>query len=283
MKHAGAAARKAQANLPGSSCEGTGTGSARPEATKCKVCGRPVEPFLNKFTRGWIERDMCDECEKQRHEREADIEARQRRAYRQRERLASSGLPPRAEGWSFETAEAAIRQVLDGTDRQAWLKAHLQCRTWVNTGKKPLYIIGGTGTGKTVLAYCIVHRAIVKDDLSAYLLSISDFFDQITAGAGRDSDAMRSVRRAKAAQVLVMDDLGARRATKAKADLLFSVVDHRYAHKLPTVITTNLQPGELNEAMGDGCGRIVSRLLDNAEAVKIELEAGDMRLLGLMK
>lgn len=57
---------------------------------------------------------------------------------------------------------------------------------------------------------------------------------------------------------MVLDDLGARRVTDYAADVLYEVVNRRWVMQRPTLVTSNLTPGEISTTWGD---RIASRVL----------------------
>ena len=55
--------------------------------------------------------------------------------------------------------------------------------------------------------------------------------------------------------LLVLDDLGTQSGTPWAQEKLFQLLNHRYNGRLPTIITTNLRPDELDE-------RLQTRILD---------------------
>jgi DNA replication protein DnaC len=75
--------------------------------------------------------------------------------------------------------------------------------------------------------------------------------------------------------LLVLDDLGAGKATDWTADTLYRLVDTRWAYQRPIVATTNLTAPELREAVG---ARVASRL---ASGVQVALKGDDRRRVGV--
>ena len=73
--------------------------------------------------------------------------------------------------------------------------------------------------------------------------------------------------------LLFLDDLGAENATDFVRDTLYLIINRRYEGKLPVIITSNLDLGELSDSVGD---RIASRIAGMCDMV--ELEGGDRRL-----
>ena len=101
--------------------------------------------------------------------------------------------------------------------------------------------MGDTGRGKTHLAVAALRRIIDKGfqgaflDYQTLLERILSSFDR--ASGSSDKEAYRT---ALDAEVLLLDDLGARRASDWVEDTVTSVVTHRYNHRKPLIATTNL-------------------------------------------
>jgi DNA replication protein DnaC len=57
--------------------------------------------------------------------------------------------------------------------------------------------------------------------------------------------------------LLVLDDLGAERATEWVAGQLYTILNHRLINNKPTIVTTNLDTEELSAQLGQ---RTVERL-----------------------
>ncbi len=62
------------------------------------------------------------------------------------------------------------------------------------------------------------------------------------------------------AELLVFDDFGVERPTEFTLDRVSFILRHRYNHLLPTIITTNLSPSQLNAIDP----RLASRILSGA-------------------
>jgi DNA replication protein DnaC len=71
---------------------------------------------------------------------------------------------------------------------------------------------------------------------------------------------------------LVLDDVGVERATDWTAERLDAVINRRWMDDLPTIATTNLEPDQLSERLGE---RTFSRLV--GDAVVIRLSGDDRR------
>ena len=133
-----------------------------------------------------------------------------------------------------------------------------------------LMLLGGVGTGKTHLAAAIantfVERGIVTlfATFSEHLENIRTEFDHV----GRKE----YLAKMKSVPVLVIDDLGKERKTEWSQQILFDVINSRYEHMLPTIITTNFNEDGLANHAG---GAVWSRLYEMCSGVKTR--SGDYR------
>lgn len=75
---------------------------------------------------------------------------------------------------------------------------------------------------------------------------------------------------------LIIDDLGAERATEWSTDRLYAVLNRRWLEERPTVVTTNMGPEQLAEELRPD---IFSRLC-GSDAVLVRLTGADRRMVG---
>ena len=74
--------------------------------------------------------------------------------------------------------------------------------------------------------------------------------------------------------MLILDDLGAHQYTEWARGKLFTILNYRINHNLPTVITTNLSVEDVGEAIGD---RAASRIIELCQPYMLEADV-DIRL-----
>lgn len=126
-----------------------------------------------------------------------------------------------------------------------------------------LMLLGGVGTGKThlaaAIANCFVDRGIITlfGTFSEHLEHIREEFDH---GGEREYLA-----KMKSVPVLVIDDIGKERRTEWSQQILFDVVNSRYEHMLPIILTTNFDADGLGNHVG---GAVWSRLFEMCGSVK---------------
>jgi len=134
-----------------------------------------------------------------------------------------------------------------------------------------LVLHGGYGCGKTHLAAAIVNARLAAGG-SALFVVVPDLLDDLRAtfAPGSDTTYDQRFEAVRDAPLLVLDDLGTQAPTAWAGEKLFQLLNHRYSRRLPTVITTNHAPEELDE-------RLRSRLGD-FEVVRVcEIRALDYR------
>jgi DNA replication protein DnaC len=85
------------------------------------------------------------------------------------------------------------------------------------------------------------------------------------------------------ATLVVLDDAGAHRCTATKCDRLFAWADRLYSARVPVLVTSNMRPSELAEAVTRGTGdpyageRIVRRLRGDLAGELVEVGGGRPR------
>jgi len=104
-----------------------------------------------------------------------------------------------------------------------------------------LLLIGPCGVGKTHLAIGIIQELIAKKNVSCVFYDFRDLIREIQNTFAPDSvlsesDVLAPVFRS---EVLVLDELGAKRTTAWVEETVFYIINHRYNHKKTTIFTSN--------------------------------------------
>lgn len=136
-------------------------------------------------------------------------------------------------------------------------------------GTRNVLLLGDVGVGKTHAAAAMAHQAYVEHGRTLLFRSAPLLFDGMRPG--RDT-ADTARREAITVDLLVIDDLGAEKASDWTAEQLGIVVDERYRECRPTIVTSNLSPAHLQAVVGE---RAWSRLYE--DALRHTIAGGDRR------
>ena len=175
---------------------------------------------------------------------------------------ALSGMPPRYQGavadhpqvltWARDVAEVAVAPS-PGARRQ------------VTTGPS-LLMAGVVGAGKTHQAYGAV-RLLVQSGIGVRwrATTAADLYADLRPRPGVDSE--RQLAAVSRVPLLIIDDLGAAKASEWVEEVTYRLINRRYNHMLPTLVTTNLAIKDLKAYLGD---RVTSRLAQMTTRVEFE-------------
>ncbi|MEU7179493.1 MULTISPECIES: ATP-binding protein [Streptomyces] len=174
----------------------------------------------------------------------------------------SAGMPPR-----YQAAVADHPQVL------AWARAVAEvavapspgARRQVTTGPS-LLMAGVVGAGKTHQAYGAVRRLVQSGvGVRWRATTAADLYADLRPRPGVDSE--RELAAVGRCPLLIIDDLGAAKASEWVEEVTYRLINRRYNHMLPTLITTNLAIKDLRAYLGD---RVTSRLAQMTTRVEFE-------------
>lgn len=156
------------------------------------------------------------------------------------------------------------------------MQAYQQCKSYAEReglftdDRNCLIIYGDVGTGKTHLAASIANH-LIEMGIPVLFGTFSDHLEHIREEY--DSPHPRKyLSEMKNVPLLVLDDFGKEKRTEWTQQILFGIVNYRYEHKSPFVITTNFNIDGLANYVGTP---IFSRLNEVCSAV--DTGSGDYR------
>ena len=150
-------------------------------------------------------------------------------------------------------------------------RAHMErvfraCRSYAESfapGAQNLLFSGAPGLGKTFLSASIARRVAESEkgysvayDTASGLLSAFES-ERFTRGGDEREEASSRVRQLCDCDLLILDDLGTEMPTSFTQSALYSLLDGRLRAGRSTVISTNLDRGEIAERYG---AQLASRL-----------------------
>ena len=138
---------------------------------------------------------------------------------------------------------------------------------------KSLLLWGQPGLGKTHLALSVASVVLSRGFSVAYIPA-NDLFSQLDRerfSNDEDSDTLKTVLNC---DLLILDDLGTEYLNAFVQSQLYTIVNDRLLARKPTIISTNLEPGELDERYPR---RLVSRIM--GEYADFLLTGKDVRII----
>ena len=173
---------------------------------------------------------------------------------------------------TFDSFSLRRNEDMDAARRENLQRALAQARAFADHPQGWLVLSGTYGCGKTHLAAAIANFQLDGGRPAPMFVVTPDLLDHLRAtfspSAGVTLD--RVFEQVKAAALLVLDDLGTESATPWAREKLFQLLNHRYAARLPTVITTTSQINEIEP-------RLQSRMLDASRCVFFVITAPSYR------
>lgn len=222
----------------------------------CAYCGERMPGDRVEVDAGAYAHPECA------REHEAELELAEAKARARHTHALLAVMPPHA---------LAIADLPSFARRDAEAqRAALGLGSWLARNPLPcLWLHGPPGTGKTTLA-ALAAQAVQAEGGRAYWLSAHD----LTKAKGRPA------RPARSASLVVIDDVGAHALTPTKVARLTRAADYLYTHGLPVLVTSNLDPLALADAIEAKTGdphageRVVRRLRADLSGEVIEVTLG---------
>lgn len=153
-------------------------------------------------------------------------------------------------------------------DRSKDERAFQACINYVNrenlfkSKRNGLLILGSYGTGKTHLASAISNVFIGRGipvlfgTFSTHLTNIRNEIDH--TGERKELAQLQSI------PILVLDDVGKEKKSEWTQQILYDIINYRYEHLLPVIITTNMTADDFANYVG---GATYSRLYEMTEGI----------------
>ncbi len=152
-------------------------------------------------------------------------------------------------------------------DQEQYKRCVDDARAFADAPEGWLVLSGASGCGKTHIAAAVVNRLLERGEPALFVV-VPDLLDHLRSAyqPGAEVGYDELFERVRNAPLLVLDDLGTQAPTPWAQEKLFQLINHRFNTRLPTVVTTNLLPDQIDE-------RLRTRLTDASIARVYVLEA----------
>jgi DNA replication protein DnaC len=157
-------------------------------------------------------------------------------------------------------------------------RAYIRALEYAKRPQGWLVLFGNYGAGKTHLAVAIANEAL-RHHYRVLFAIVPDLLDHLRSTFGPSSEVEYDDRfeMIRDVPLLILDDLGTENTTPWAREKLYQIINHRYNYALPTVITSNRKPEDIDP-------RIFSRMCDPALcSEQIMIDAGDYRKLTIQQ
>ncbi len=226
---------------------------------KCQKCGEPVEMYLPNPLTGKPQKVgiMCN-CKKAERQHWQEQNKHDEEEAARRRNMTNSLMSAKGQQAKFEN----VSETPENTKIMQAAKRY--CEQWQENKEngKGLLFYGKPGRGKTTLAYCIANELLNKG-VRVKAITANSFIDLAYKNSITVSDFA-------AADLVVLDDLGAEYKTKFSTSKVYELIDAVYNTRKPLIITTNLTVAELKEHLtgADGSHRAYDRLVEMVQIVE---------------
>lgn len=207
----------------------------------------------------------CPQCEDERAQAWRDNDAeRQRTAERTRwaEKLERAGIPKR---FQSKTLDAYVPTIDGQRNALAWARSYAGGFGDTMASGRSALLIGKPGTGKSHLAIGIALHVLEHGGTAWYgtvqqaVRSVKDTWGKRSSKS--EGEAIASLTKP---DLLVLDEVGVQFGTTFEQNLLFDVLNDRYADMRPTILLSNLDADAVKEFLGE---RVLDRMREDGGKV----------------
>jgi DNA replication protein DnaC len=213
---------------------------------------------------------------------------------REERRLAAAHIPERYRDYTLDGYDPTFPGANSSLGRALMTARKFAEAYPVDTAGKGLLFTGSIGVGKTHLAVGVLRRLVVERGVRGLFVDYRELLKSIQNSYNPQvqTTELELLQPVFAAEVLVLDDLGAQKPNEWVWDTVALILNTRYNDKQTTIITTNYpdlpagagfkpdekgnKPARSEDTLGDRIGdRMRSRLAEMC--VRVEMTGEDFR------
>ena len=118
---------------------------------------------------------------------------------------------------------------------------------------KSLIMVGGVGTGKTLLASAMLDSLV--DNHKCEIIKVIDVVRELKATWSKDSDTSEEklISYFCRLDLLILDEVGSQFGSDTEKLFIFDIIDGRYQDMKPTILISNLDIDGVKDAIGERC------------------------------
>jgi DNA replication protein DnaC len=242
----------------------------------CKQCNEPKLYFFKEM--GRYVRVACS-CDQKEYEEEQKQKQQEKLMQRIKMLQSASLLDERYKSVTFNNTQL---EGADETFKVAYNRCLKYCENYEEVLKNAygIYLVGGTGTGKTHLTACMVNYLLEKS-IPCIFTNFYEIVRLIRSTWGRNVQESEMIDKIINVPFLFIDDFGTERVLtngndNDMQDKIYEIINKRYNAKKPTVFTSNNTFKQLIEEKGL-MKKTVDRLVEMCSAV-MEVKGDSHRL-----
>jgi DNA replication protein DnaC len=219
-----------------------------PEYMECEKHGRYPIRFTEMNSK-YFYTDYCPKCAYEQNQ----IEKARDKAHAERikkdmhdNKRTEAGISKRNLCKTFEAYQC---------DTKGQYDARNSCESYVADFPhgRSMLMVGGVGTGKTLLASAMINQIVDKH--SCEIIKLIDIVRELKATWSRDSNTSEEklIKYYSNIDLLVIDEVGSQFGSDTEKLFIFDIIDGRYQNMKPTVLISNLDINGIKEAIGERC------------------------------
>jgi DNA replication protein DnaC len=223
------------------------------EVLNCPVHGDYEVKYMNAFNgKIWVN-DSCSDCIKQSDEK-IRISDELKKKEQHDKVIADLKHSKRIR------AGISKRNLYKGFDdyncsSEGQTKAISDCKRFVETfpSDKSLIMVGGVGTGKTLLASIIIEKLVDKNKCE--IIKLIEIIRSLKASWSKDNDTDEQgvIDYFIGLDLLIIDEVGSQFGSDTEKLFIFEIIDGRYQDMKQTILISNLDIDGIKEVIGERC------------------------------